>query len=310
MLHRVSQCIAYGADSAAAMQLTMCGIRAPQEPFAQKRRCRDDFVVFLQIKGEIELIDEMPDAVERVRVRPGEIHLVAPGVWQASAVPFPPGIVFLWFHFTCGKTVAMDAAKVDATVRGHLNRAPGAVTQPRWLFPRHLDLGENLEDLTRAHAELMENERLWGIHDQGTQALGRALLYRFHRSFVRSRQLGSQFTKTSPEEAHVGRAKIFIRLHHEQPIALAEVAAAVGLNPAYLSRCFHRVTGQTVGAALLDARIATAKRLLAGGHSVKSVAFQAGFGSASYFCRQFKRVVKRTPYDYFRRRKYDGQRWA
>lgn len=298
MERQPSRVLAYAIDAAAPVRLTMCGIRAPQQPFTQIRRQMPDFIAFLVIKGEIHLTDEMPDMVEPVTIRPGEIHLVAPGTWQASVGAFPVGIVFLWFHFSCGEAEALTAEASDALVRGQMHPSEGTAAQRRWLIPRHLQLGDELEEFTRAHTELLENERLWSVADRGTQAIGTALVYRLHRAFVRSRQRGRDFTRSAPEVAHVGRAKAFIRLNHEQPIALAEVAAAIGLNPAYLSRCFRRLTGQTIGDALLAARIETAKRLLLDGHTVKAAAFHAGFGSASYFCRQFLRVAKTTPLGY------------
>jgi AraC-like DNA-binding protein len=298
MTPHASRLLAYAVDSAGPMRLTACGIRAPQEPFSQKRRIMSEFVAFMLIKGEISLVDEMPDGAELITLQAGDIHLVAPQVWQASAAPFPPGIVFLWFHFICGPHTPLVAETIDEMIRDQLNREQGAVAQPHWLLPRHLHLGDELDDFTRAHGELQENHRLWGFSDRGTQALGNALIYRLHRSFVVSRQRGNHFAKLSPEAAHVGRARAFIRLHHERPISLAHIAEAVALNPAYLSRCFRRVAGHTVGDALLAARIATAKRLLLEGNSVKAVAHLAGFGSASYFCRQFRRVSKQTPQDF------------
>ena len=81
----------------------------------------------------------------------------------------------------------------------------------------------------------------------------------------------------------------------QKPLSRWLLVIAFDLNSAYLSRCFRRVTGQTVGVALLEARTETAKRLLREGHSVKATAHQAGFGSASYFCRQFIRVTGTTP---------------
>ncbi len=293
-----SRFVAYAVNADAPIRLTMCGIRAPQEAFQQPRRERPEFVAFLVLKGEIRLTDDMPDMAEPVVVRPGEIHVVAPGVWQASTVPFPAGIVFLWFHFTCGRAKALTSEATDAVVREQLHPPSDTVAQSRWLVPRHLQLGVELDDFTRVHTELLENERLWSIADRGTQAIGAALVYRLHRAVVRNRQRGRDFIRTAPDAAHVGRAKSFIRLHHERPIALAEVAAAVDLNPAYLSRCFRRITGQTVGDALLSARIETAKRLLLEGHNVKAAAFHAGFGSASYFCRQFMRATSTTPLGY------------
>jgi AraC-like DNA-binding protein len=294
-----SRIVAHAIDAAAPLRLTMCGIRAPREPFSQVRRVMPDFIAFLVIKGEIRLADEMPDVVEPAVVRAGDIHVAAPGTWQASIGPFPAGIVFLWFHFSCdGPAEALTAEATDAVVRRQLHPEADALAQARWLVPRHLHLGDELDDFTRAHTELLENARLWGIADRGTQTIGAALVYRLHRALVRSRQRVRSFIRTAPDAAHVGRAKAFIRLHHERPIALAEVAAGIGLNPEYLSRCFRRVTGQTVGEALLAARIETAKRLLLDGHNVKAAAFHAGFGSASYFCRQFRRVAKATPLGY------------
>lgn len=254
-----------------------------------------DFIAFLVIKGQINLTDEMPDVVETTTVSPGEIHIVAPHVWQASTVPFPAGIVFLWFHFSCGPSRALTTEAADTVIREQLHPADGVHGQAHWLIPRQLQLADELDDFARVHTELLENERLWGVTDRGTQVIGAALIYRLHRAFIRSRQRGRDFIRTAPEAAHVGRAKAFIRLNHERPIALSEVAAAVDLNPAYLSRCFRRITGVTVGEALLAARIETAKRLLLDGHSAKAAAFHAGFGSTSYFCRQFMRCTQTTP---------------
>lgn len=291
----VAYSVPVSANQIAPLRLTSCGIRAPQQPFTQQRREMREFIAFLVIRGQISLTDEMQDVIESTTVSPGEIHVVAPHVWQSSSVPFPAGIVFLWFHFTSGPCTSLTTEAADAVIREQLHPAEGATGQPHWLIPRHLQLAGELDDFTRVHTELLENERLWGIDDCGSQAIGMALIYRLHRAFVRSRQGGRDFIRTAPDVAHVGRAKAFIRLKHELPIALAEVAAAVGLNPAYLSRCFRRITGITVGEALLAARIETAKRLLLEGHSAKAAAFHAGFGSTSYFCRQFMRCTQTTP---------------
>ncbi len=194
--------------------------------------------------------------------------------------------------------MALGSKSTDAVVRKQLDTASDTVAQTRWLIPRHLQLGDELDDFIGAHTELLENTRLWGISDRGTQAMGAALVYRLHRAVVRSRQREGRFIRTAPAVAHVGRAKAYIRLHHERPIALAAIATAIDLNSEYLSRCFRLVTGQTVGEVLLQVRIETSKRLLLEGHTVKEAAFHAGFGSVSYFCRQFLRVTKTTPLGY------------
>ena len=294
--------LAYQIDASAPLRIIMAGIRSPQAPFVQQRRKLPEFIAFLVIKGEIELTDEMPDGVERLTVRPGEVHVVAPGVWQASTRPFPSGIVFLWFHFTIGNYRVLDSAATDDLVRVLHQPAQeptgGQRPQRHWLIPRHLDFGDALEDVMRAHTALLENERLWGMDDRGSQAIGADLVYRLHRSFVQSRLRGRDIMRRAPEIAHVARAREFIRLHHERPISLAKVASAIDLNPAYLSRCFAKVARHSVGEAIMAARIETAKRLLIEGHSVKEAAFHSGFASATYFCRRFRCACGTTPLEY------------
>lgn len=295
-----SRWIAYAVAADAPLRLTHCGIRAPLQPHPQPRRSMPDFIAFLVIRGEIRLTDEMPDGPESVVVGPGEIHLVAPGIWQASTIPFPPGMVFLWFHFAMGAHSVLDAAEVDADVRS-LHR-PTAKGQPaatrRWLIPRHFHLGDDLDPLAKAHTELLEHARLWGFADRGTQVIGAAMVHRLHRAFATSRLHGRDITRLEPGVAHVARAQAWIRLHHERPVSLAGIARAVSLNPAYLSRCFRRITGQTVGEALLATRIDSAKRLLLDGASCKETARLAGFRSSSYFCRMFQREVGTSPKRY------------
>lgn len=291
-------CLAHAVDAAAPLRITSCGIRAPLSPHHQTRRQMPDFVAFLVVKGCIELTDELPDGIDRVTVGPGEIHVVAPGMWQASTRPFPPGMVFLWFHFSMGRQAPLDAAATDALVRELHSPASEPVAQRRWLIPRHLDLGDDLDAVTRSHTALFESARLWGLDDRGTQAIGAELVHRLHRTFTRSRLRGRDITRAEPAVAHVARAREHIRLHHQRAISLASVAEAIELNAEHLSRCFRRVTGRTVGEAILDARIDTAKRLLLEGYAVKEAAHHAGFASSGYFCRRFRRCVGTTPLGY------------
>ncbi len=257
-----------------------------------------EFIAFLVVKKSIELTDEMPDGIDLVTVRPGEVHIVAPGIHQSSTRPFPPGMVFLWFHFAIGAHVPLDAEAADAALRELHRPSDKPEAQKRWLIPRHLAFGDELEAMTRAHTALLENQRLWGYDDSGTHAIGAEMVYRLHRIFARSRLRDREFTRAAPEIAHVARAREHISLHHEHSMSLASVADAIALNPAYLARCFRRVTGHTVGEAILAARVDSAKRLLLEGHSVKETAFHAGFASAGYFCRMFRRSVGATPLGY------------
>lgn len=66
------------------------------------------------------------------------------------------------------------------------------------------------------------------------------------------------------------------------PLSVAEVAAAVHLNPHYAMQLFRQAVGSTIGEYLTSCRLAEAQRLLiTSALTVETVAHAAGFGSAS-----------------------------
>ena len=67
----------------------------------------------------------------------------------------------------------------------------------------------------------------------------------------------------------------------------------------HITRRFKAATGLSLNEYLLNQRIAGAKSLLASTpKKVAEVALETGFGNASYFCQQFKRVTGYTPNEY------------
>lgn len=79
-------------------------------------------------------------------------------------------------------------------------------------------------------------------------------------------------------------------------LSLADVAAAVGLTPGYLTTVVRRRTGRTVQQWITERRLAEARRLL---HqtdlTVDAVAARAGYREPSYFIKQFKQAYAVTP---------------
>ena len=296
--------VCYEVAADAALRCTSSGVRDPREPFRQARRTVADFVAFLVVRGEIFLTDSMPNGEESVRVGPGEIHIIAPGLPQASTVPFAAGIKFLWFHFNFFPEYRLCVRHEAAEIVNAFHQ-PNAVRTPQrsWLIPRHLALQQDLAAMTAMHAELDDNSKLWGCDDRGSREICAHMVYALHRRFVQEMLRSNSLSRTSPELAHVGRARSFIRLNFAKQISLTEVAGALALNPSYLSRCFKRVTGETVVDFLLKTRIDAAKSLLSTGATlppIKEVAFTSGFNSAAYFCRVFRRWEKKTPLDFAR----------
>lgn len=76
---------------------------------------------------------------------------------------------------------------------------------------------------------------------------------------------------------------------YAEPLSTADVAAAVGLTPGYLTTLVRRRTGRTVLEWILERRMAVARHLLLTTDlSAEAVAARAGFSDARYFNRRFR----------------------
>ena len=80
---------------------------------------------------------------------------------------------------------------------------------------------------------------------------------------------------------------------------IAELARRVGLSSRTLERRFAQETGMTIGRWRRQARLLDALRQLASGQTVKVVAHDAGYNSASAFVSAFRSVYGVTPARYF-----------
>ena len=87
--------------------------------------------------------------------------------------------------------------------------------------------------------------------------------------------------------------------HYQQKITLDQLAEMTHFSTRHITRRFKAATGLSLNGYLLNQRIAGAKSLLASTpKKVAEVALETGFGNASYFCQQFKRVTGYTPNEY------------
>jgi AraC family transcriptional regulator len=76
---------------------------------------------------------------------------------------------------------------------------------------------------------------------------------------------------------------------------LAELAQLCNMSVRQLTRGFRASRGCSIGDYITQSRIDTAKRLLAGGESIKAIARSMGFASASSFSYAFRRGAGVTP---------------
>lgn len=82
-------------------------------------------------------------------------------------------------------------------------------------------------------------------------------------------------------------------------VRLADLARELRLSASYLARAFKATTGMTLHAALMERRLALARRLISGSGarrwSLAHVAAECGFASHAHLCVTFRRALGLTP---------------
>ncbi len=140
---------------------------------------------------------------------------------------------------------------------------------------RFLALFRAMTDPAGAHSEIEAREQLL--------LLLPALIDRSPRS-------------TPPATPHrLRRARARIDDDPAAPLSLAELAALCELSQFQLIRGFAKDTGLTPHAYLVQRRLQTARRLMAGGSSLADAAQAAGFADQSHMTRLFVRTYGVSP---------------
>lgn len=88
---------------------------------------------------------------------------------------------------------------------------------------------------------------------------------------------------------------------NEEAPSLPELADLCNMSVRHLTRAFRVSRGRTLGSYIVEHRINHAKRMLASGMSVKSVAYTVGFSAPSNFSAAFVRATGETPREYRQR---------
>jgi AraC-like DNA-binding protein len=104
----------------------------------------------------------------------------------------------------------------------------------------------------------------------------------------------------APESVRdVDRMLSFIAARYTEPIAVADIAQAAGLQPSYAMRVFRASFGMTIMDCVTRHRASHAQRLLLTTTStVLEILLEAGFGSVAQFYAVFVKACGCTPQEY------------
>ena len=101
---------------------------------------------------------------------------------------------------------------------------------------------------------------------------------------------------TARDQRRAADAMRWLDERADEPIALADTAAAVGLGPFHFLRVFHRTVGVTPHQYLVAARLRRAAAALVGSdRPITAIAYDSGFGDLSNFIRTFRRATGASP---------------
>ncbi len=105
--------------------------------------------------------------------------------------------------------------------------------------------------------------------------------------------------KQMPQNDTVHRIVAYIGRHYAEPIRLDELASSVDLAESTCCRLFKKNMGCTIFEYINNVRLLQSERLLLETElSVTEIAMQCGFGSASYYNRNFKAKTRLSPRAY------------
>ncbi|UJF35727.1 helix-turn-helix transcriptional regulator [Paenibacillus hexagrammi] len=97
----------------------------------------------------------------------------------------------------------------------------------------------------------------------------------------------------------VDKAVQHLQQHFRTDLSVEEVAEAVGINPAYLSRLFKQQVGKTIVEYLTNLRLEESKQLLSESSlNIHEIARSIGYNNTNSYIRFFKKYEGITPGDY------------
>lgn len=205
-----------------------------------------------------------------VIVHPGEVHTGQAGVaagWQYR-MTYP------------AVSLMQQAMKELGRSASEVPFFPEPVIRDRGLVQQFRQLHQALEQETSALER--ESRLLWFLSQ---------LIHRYG-------ELRSPLPSLSLQPVAVSQTQAYLQSHYQEPVGLADLAAAVNLSPLKLLRLCSKAWGMPPHRYLIQVRVERAKAMIAEGLALSAVATATGFADQSHLNRHFKRWVGVTPGQY------------
>ena len=101
----------------------------------------------------------------------------------------------------------------------------------------------------------------------------------------------------------------YLQVHLTEKISVPELAAKMGYSASHLTKLFKREVGTTINEYAMSLKMEQAKdSLRLSDEAVQSICHRLGFGSQSYFGKQFRKATGMTPLEYREKQGVIGKR--
>ena len=116
---------------------------------------------------------------------------------------------------------------------------------------------------------------------------------------LREAELSREMNFCYANQEMVAEVQVDIAERHSEKLLVPEIAARHYVSAVYLSDCFKRGTGMTIGNFMIHVRLERARHLLEEtALPVTEIAAQVGYQDASYFSRLFRKRMNMSPESY------------
>ncbi len=129
-----------------------------------------------------------------------------------------------------------------------------------------------------------------------TSELRYAMMVKERKNLLKAASYSASTRSGNP---HINHCKDYVFSHLHDRLSVKNIAAAIGLEPNYLSALFHRHEGITLKSYIINEKINLARNMLVySSYSFIEIANYLGFSSQSHLGEQFRRITGTTMQQY------------